>query len=135
MKERDDLRILPFWRGIFGIFFIYGIMKIIRGDESANRLEQATFSAGGLAAGWIIIGIVGGGLGRTGDTGLDLLGTILPLLSVLCLVPVQNYINGVNAKLDPQPEHTPWSAGHIVCLVLGIMFWALVLAGLALPAQ
>lgn len=133
VKERDRLEILPFWRGIFGIFFVHGILKTIRNDEQTNRLEQATFSAGGLATGWIILVLLGKALGRADDIGLNLLGMIIAFPSFLFFVPVQNYINRVNAKLDPQPAHTPWSAGHIVCLVLGITFWALILAGMILP--
>lgn len=117
VNERDGLKLEPFWRGIFGIFFVYGILKMIRKDTHANALEPATFSAGGLAAGWIILAI----LGRFFPIGNA-------LLSWLFVVPAQNYINRINAKLNPQPNYAPWSAGHIVCLVLGIIFWPVILA-------
>lgn len=133
VKERDGLKIQPFWRGIFGIFFVHGILKTIRNDEKTNRLEQASFSAGGLATGWIILMLLGNALGRADDIGVNLLGMVIAFPSFLFFVPVQNYINRVNAKVNPQPAFTPWSAGHIVCLVLGIIFWFLILAGNMLP--
>lgn len=133
VKERDGLKIHPFWRGIFGIFFIHGILKTIRNDEQTNRLEKATFSPGGLAAGWIILTLLGNALGRADDIGVNLLGMLIAFPSFLFLVPVQNYINRVNAKLNPKPTYTPWSAGHVVCLIIGIIFWLLIMAGILLP--
>ncbi|HUT25652.1 MAG TPA: DUF4339 domain-containing protein [Sumerlaeia bacterium] len=133
LKKRDGLSIHPFWRGIFGIFYCHGILKGIRNDQETNALEQATFSAGGLATGWIILILLGNALGRADDIGVNVLGMIVSFPSFLFFVPVQNYINRVNAKLSPKPAYNPWSAGHIVCLVLGILIWLLVLAGLALP--
>lgn len=133
VKERDGLKMHPFWRGIFGIFFVHGILKTIRNDEQTNRLEQATFSAGGLATGWIILMVIGNALGRADDIGVNLLGMIIALPSFLFFVPVQNYINRVNVKINPRTPYTPWTAGHIVCLVLGILIWLLILAGIMLP--
>ena len=64
-------------------------------------------------------------MGRVDEIGAGLLSTVITVPSFLFFVPVQNYINLVNAKMNPQPAYTPWSAGHIVCLVLGIIFWLL----------
>jgi hypothetical protein len=50
--------------------------------------------------------------------------------SFLCLVPVQNYINAVTEKRNPGLKYYRWSSGHIVCLVFGIIVWALLLIGL-----
>lgn len=133
VKDRDGLKIHPFWRGIFGIFFVHGILKTIRNDEEANGLEKATFSAGGLATGWIILMLLGNALGRADDIGVNLVGMVIAFPSFLFFVPVQNYINRVNAKRNPQSAYTPWSAGHIVCLILGIIFWLLIMAGIMLP--
>lgn len=134
LKERDGLKILPFWRSFFfGIFYCYGMLKAIRNDPKSNAIEQASFSAGGLATGWIILVFLGFVLGKADDIGVNMLGMIISFPSFLFFAPVQNYINRVNAKLSPRPAYNPWSAGHIVCLVLGILIWVLVLAGLALP--
>ena len=115
LKERDGLKIRPFWRGILGVFFCYGLLRSIRNDRQTNALEQATFSAGGLAAGWIICVLLGNAL------------VFIAMLSFIFFIPVQSYINRVNAKLYQRPEFTQWSLGHTVCLVLGIVIWVLVL--------
>jgi hypothetical protein len=115
LKDRDGLNIWPLWRGVLGIFFCYGILKSIRNDRQANDLEQATFSAGGLAAGWIIFVL------------LSNVTVLIATLSFVFFVPVQIFINRVNAKLSPRPEFAEWSLGHTVCLVLGIVIWVLVL--------
>jgi len=133
LKERDGLRILPFWRGIFGIFFVYGILKAIRNDHQTNGLEQATFSPALLATGWIVLVLLGNALGRVEDIGVNLLGIIISFPSFLFFVPAQNYVNRVNARLTPKPEFTQWTTGHIVCLVVGIIIWLFVLAGIMLP--
>jgi hypothetical protein len=45
-------------------------------------------------------------------------------------VPVQTYINAVTKKRNPGQEFYGWSSGHVVCLSLGVIVWALVLVGL-----
>lgn len=131
VKERDGLAIRPFWRGIFGIFFLPGILKRIREDPQANRLEKATFSAGGLAVGWIMLVLLGNLLGRTEETGMNLLGLLISLPSFLFFLPVQEYLNRVNAKLDPAPDYLPWTTGHWVCAGFGILSWLMVLGGVS----
>ncbi|MCA9806026.1 MAG: DUF4339 domain-containing protein [Cyanobacteria bacterium HKST-UBA02] len=133
VKERDGLKIRPFWRGFFGIFFIQGILRRIRDDEEAGSLEKATFSADPLAAGWIILMLLGSVLGRVENAELNLLGFVVSFPSFLFFVPVQKYVNRVNARLSPRPDYTPWTTGHIVCLVFGIILWLLILAGIMLP--
>jgi len=53
--------------------------------------------------------------------------------SFLFLLPVQSYVNRVNARMNPRMPYTPWTTGHIVCLVLGLLISLLVMAGLMLP--
>ncbi|MBI5777966.1 MAG: hypothetical protein HZA49_00730 [Planctomycetes bacterium] len=55
--------------------------------------------------------------------------------SFLFLVPVQSYINSVSRKRNPGADYYGWSAGHIVCLVWGIIIWGLIIIGLILGAQ
>lgn len=58
----------------------------------------------------------------------SIIAAIIP--SFLCLVPVQKYINAVEEKRDSGRQFHPWSKGHIVCIVYGIIIWLLVLVGL-----
>lgn len=127
LKERDDLKIQPFWRGFFGVFYFHGVLKAILADQQTNAIEKASFSAGGLATGWIIFVLLGSQIGRSSEATLSFLGTLLSMASVLFILPVQNYINRVNQRITPPPPYTSWSAGHIVCLVWGIIIWILIL--------
>jgi hypothetical protein len=131
IKERDGMDIQPFWRGVFGIFFCHKLLRAIRDDQQANAIAPGTFSAGGLATGWVILVVVGNISGRIPDPIIALPFFFLVSLSFLFFIPVQNYINKVNESLNQPVKFNPWSTGHIVCLVLGVLFWPLVIIGFA----
>jgi hypothetical protein len=116
---------------MFGVFYCHGILKAIHTDQQTNAIERASFSAGGLATGWIILVILGSAMGRSDEAAVSFLGTLISLPSFLFFLPVQNYINRVNEKINPRPPYKSWSAGHIVCLVWGIIIWLLLFAGMA----
>jgi len=132
-KERDGLSIQPFWRGIFGIFFIGSLLTKIKADISANRILPASFSPGGLAVGWIGLVILGWLLSGVPSLGVNIFGMILSVSAVLCVLPVQQYINSLNESLPTRPPYCGWSTGHIVCLVVGIIIWLLFMVGMVLP--
>jgi hypothetical protein len=127
IKDRYNLQIRPFWRGIFGIFFCHSLLERIHEDKEARDVQVPTFSARGLATGWVILIIFANLIGRIGLTA-SIIAAFIP--SFLCLVPVQRYINSVTEKRNPSQQFYGWSAGHIVCIVWGIIIWALVLIGL-----
>jgi hypothetical protein len=132
IKERDGLAIQPFWRGIFGIFFCHSLLRRIHEDKEARSIQIPAFSPSGLATGWVILLIVANVVGRLPGTAASVISAFIP--SFLFLVPVQNYINGVEEKRSPGQEFYGWSSGHIVCLVAGVIVWALLLIGLGSEA-
>ncbi len=115
------------------MFFCYDLFKTIHEDEQANSIRKAEFSFGGLAIGWIVVMVAGNVMSRFGGNGMNAVAIAISLPSFLFFMPVQNYINSVNAAREPVPEHYPWSLGHIVLAVVGPVLWLLVVAGLALP--
>lgn len=126
LQRRDGLKILPFWRGIFGIVFIYSLFKAIRNDHEAGAIKTATFSASGLAACWIIIWLFihARGIYSFANIGTNTFWNVVSLLMIVIFVPVQNYINKVNQAVKPIPAYyNLWSAGHIACMVIGIIQW------------
>jgi hypothetical protein len=133
VKERDGLEISPFWRGIFGVFFVHGILEIIRYDTEANRIEPATFSPFALTAGWVLLLFFGYTLESMDTVGLNILGIFLASFSLLIFTPVQIYINRINDKRTPRPSYTKWSLGHILCLLLGAALWVNTTFHLLLP--
>lgn len=129
-KERDNLGIKPFWRGIFGIFYIYSLLDSIVLDSAANKRVPATYNTTVLAGGWIVLHSLGNVMGRMEDTSMNLVGLVVSAPTFLFLLPVQKHINAVNESLSPPPAFYPFSKGHVVCLVFGIVVWLLILIGL-----
>lgn len=130
LKERDRLSIQPFWRGVFAVWFIRSLLKAIKEDKETNRICPARFNAGGLAAAWITLSLIGYFLGRSNETAVSVLGTVITLPAVVFLLPVQKYINEVNESVSPKPQFNAWSTGHIVCIILGVITWLLIIVGL-----
>ncbi|MFQ5754314.1 MAG: hypothetical protein ACE5HI_20200 [bacterium] len=127
IKERDDLDIRPFARGWFGIFWCHSLLRRIHEDKEARAVQSPSFSPGGLATGWVVLLIVSIAIARA-PIAASIISAFVP--SFLCLVPVQNYINSVSEKRNPGKPYYGWSSGHIVCLVWGVIIWALSLIGL-----
>lgn len=131
LKERDGLKIQPFWRGIFGVFFIHSLLKAIKTDPTPSGVAPAKFSPGGLSTGWITLKFIGHVFNRTHDPAVDLIGIIISAPTFCFLLPAQNHINAMNEALPVRPAYYGFSGGHIVCLVIGIIAWLLTLIGLA----
>ncbi len=120
---RESLGIRPFWRGVFGIFFCHSLLRRIQGDEDARALIEPSFSVQ-LATGWVLW-ILSSFLGGAPGIAPSIIAGVMP--SYLFLVPVQNYINSVTEKRSPGASYYGWSTGHTVCLVVGLIFWAVIL--------
>ena len=128
VKERDNLDIHPFWRGFFGIFYCHSLLRSINEDKEARSVQVPSFSPGGLATGWVVLLIISNVVGRAPGMAISIISVFIP--SFLCLVPVQNYVNSVSARRSPGQPYYRWSSGHVVCLVFGVIIWALLLIGL-----
>jgi hypothetical protein len=122
VKERYGLKLAPFWRGVFGIFFCHGIMKRIREDPEARAVLLPSFSAGGLATGFVILILLANLIARAPNE-IALAAPFIP--SFLFLLPVQNYVNRVSRQRRPEEKYYRWSAGHFVCLAYGLAIWTL----------
>lgn len=129
VKERDNLDIRPFARGWFGIFYCHSLLRRIHEDKEARSIQVPSFSPGGLATGWVVLLIISILVSRAPGIAASIISAFIP--SFLFLVPVQNYVNAVNERWIPGQPFYRWSSGHVVCLVFGIIIWALLLIGLA----
>jgi Prokaryotic RING finger family 1/GYF domain 2 len=119
VKQHDNRQIQPFWRAIFGIFFIKSLLSEIKDDKTATSLLRAQFSPGGLAAGWIILTLIGTASSRSPDPAARLFGIAISSPAFLFLIPVQRYVNALNERLPQRPEYCGWSAGQIILLLVG----------------
>jgi hypothetical protein len=121
LKARNGLGIQPFWRGVFGVFFCHKLLNSIYNEKESRLIEQPKFSVSGLATGWVIMTVMARIISRAPGIEATLIAAAIP--SFLCLMPVQKYINSVEKKRNPNQKMHGWSAGHIVCIVLGASFW------------
>jgi len=122
IKQRKDLDIKPFWRGIFGVFYLHGLLKIIKTDAVAYDLEEPTFSVNWLATTWVVIMIFGNLIVKIFDNpALNIIVVLFP--AYLLLIPVQNYINRITKAIDPEIKYYYFSAGHVICLIIGAIAW------------
>lgn len=127
LKERERVDIRPFWRGIFGIFYCHSLLRRIHGDREARAAQAPTFPPDALATGWVVLVILSNVLARVDSVAVFVLAAFVP--SFLCLMPVQNYVNSVTRLRSPATRYHPWSAGHLLCLILGLLIWVPVLLG------
>ena len=122
-KERHGLKISPFWRGIWGILFCYGILKQIHQDREARTVALPSFSPGALSAGFVILAIAANVVAQLPGGYPSIIAGFMP--SYLFLLPAQGYVNAVSRKRRPEEKYYGWSAGHFVCLAFGLVAWTL----------
>jgi hypothetical protein len=117
---------MPFWRAFFAIVFCYPLFKRVQATAEAQRIQRS-IAAGPLAAGWILLTI----LARLPDP-----YWLVTFLAVGFLLPVQAAVNEINLvtspKHDPNSTFTGW---NIVAVVVGGLFFALVLMGTLFPSK
>lgn len=127
-KEKDSLDIMPAWRAIFSIFFLYSLFDNILKYAWTNGFAKS-YQSVSLYLGYILCSLVTNFL----PDPYWLLGL---LASFFFIQPVEAF----NFAVDNSRTHEAGTGGfngrQIVILVLGGGFWILVLIGLfGLPAQ
>ncbi len=138
VKERNAVysTIKPFWRGIFGIFYLHSLLRLMHEDREANQVLPAKFNASLLATGWVILTFIGYMAGRSDDETISLVGILVSTPSFLFLLPVQKYVNAVHRALPTALPYYRFSVGHVVCLVVGLILLLLVAASfLPMPPE
>jgi hypothetical protein len=129
LKEREGLKIKPFWRGVFGIFFYHRLLHRIYRDKAINSIERSPLFPFLLATIWVFLAIVSNiiyqRLTGMGGPGPAIYSSIFLTLSTLPFVAVQNHINFVTRRQVPNEKFYKWSWGHTLCLLLGIANWML----------
>jgi len=126
IKKRERSSILPAARALFGVFFCYACFARIR--DYGERVGVAPrLSAGPLAAGWIVINL----LSRLPEP-----WWLVSLLAFVMLLPVQDYVNRVNAKQAPNADrNSRFTAWNWFGVVIGSLWLVLAMVGTFLPEQ
>jgi hypothetical protein len=108
--NRREQQIRPFLRAIFWPLFCYPLFRRIH-LAAESQGTQRSFAPIPLAAGWVILRLLGG---------LPDPGWPIGLFSVLCLVPVQATVNEINLATNPQHNRNSRFTGwNIAALAIG----------------
>lgn len=133
-----DKKIYPFARAIFNIFFTHSLFKRIQ-LASAERGIESNVSYTWMATLYVVLGVISWLLDVIDSTG-SIEYTNLIFAAALAIVAVSMYpiifvqkkINQINNDPDGA-MNSRFSVYNYLIIVLGILFWALVMVGLFLP--
>jgi len=135
VKKFEEQKIYPFWRAIFAVFFCYGLFKKVLESAKSHTYEDS-YSPGWLATAYILLLVVGNGLSKVEsyDIGLNLIWLIIAIATFIPLLSVQKAINFNNGKIKGDFElRKEFSGGEVVLIVVGTIWFLLVLLGTFLP--
>ena len=126
IRARDGSDIKPFWRAFFAVLYCYSCFRHIREHGEAMGLKSP-IAAGALATGWIL---------ATLTYKLPDPYWLLTLSAIVFVLPVQAYVNRINAVAasshDPNNRFRGW---NWVAVVLGGGLLLLALVGMLTPQQ
>ena len=122
IKVRDGSDIMPFWRAIFLIFFLYPLLEQIKNTANTNGVST-NYSSLLITIIWIVLRIAF----RVASEVLPLAVYIsfAGLMYALILIPVQTKVNQLNATLNPEKNlndrFSVWNIIAIACWSLGFV--------------
>lgn len=122
--QKDQSDIMPAMRTIFAIFFLYPLFT-----EISAYAKEKNYSKDYPKPLFFIVYLILSLMVRLPDP-----YWILSILSFICLIPAFKALNYAKLKSSEFQtiERTEWSAKYIVTIVIGSIFWILVLFGLYL---
>jgi len=120
IRARESSNILPFWRAFFAIFFCHACFARIR-DHGDEQGVTPALPAAALATGWVVTML----LHKLPDP-----WWLVSFLSFLFMLPVQAYVNRVNAATAPAHDRNArFSVWNWLVTVLGGAFFLLAALG------
>ena len=124
-KQKEKSDIYPAARAIFSIFFLYSLMKKILADAQAKSYS-GSYASGSLFCGFILLNL----MGRAPDP-----LWLISIFSFACLIPTFNALNYLkqNSADIIAVEQDSFNTRQIVLLVVGIIFWGLIIYGIFMP--
>lgn len=94
VRQRERSDIMPFWRAVFGLFFVHALYARIN-DSARNAGLPPNGHANALAALWIVLGLL---------WKLPEPWTLLGFLAPLALVPMQQLASRINTTRVPEHD-------------------------------
>jgi hypothetical protein len=135
VKSAEGAKISPFWRAIFAIFFCHSLFKKVL-ESAKSYAYRESYSPDWLATAYIFLLVIGNGLSRVEsyEVGFNLLWLIIAISTFIPLMSVQKAINFNNGKIKGGDVLKPgFSGGEVVLIVIGVIWFLLVLIGTFLP--
>jgi hypothetical protein len=124
IKQRSRINASPFWRAFFCVIFCYSCFSQLR-EAGSQRGITPPLPAGALATGWILTSIAW----RLPDP-----YGLISLVAVVFLLPVQAYVNRINAAEAPDHDrNASFTAWNWVGVVLGSILLVLSFVGMFMP--
>jgi uncharacterized membrane protein YhdT len=123
LRDSTGLKVSPFWRAWFVLFWNYELLRTIKTRGSA-------YAAIDYSAGWLTVVYLT--LLVSGQLPYPL--WIVSVFSFLPLLPVVRAIDAVNATAPDAHVSRQYSGGEIICLVLGGAWWLVLLYGYLGPS-
>lgn len=125
LKEKHNLKVSPFARAVFSIFYCHSFFKIVK-EYSKQHQIQSDYKPATLTAGFILLNI----LYKLPDP-----FGLVSFLSFIPLLPVQKTINVLKDTLVPEAEiNSKFSGWNIVGIIFGVLWWAAMILGFLVPA-
>lgn len=132
-KKNVEKKIMPLLRAIFYIFFTHSLFRRVE-DAAMRKGISISWSAGSLAAIFVILTIVSGILDRTAGNSATIgivdyasLAIVFFLLGPIYMV--QEVVNKIND--DPQGRlNSSFSIYNFIFIIIGVLMWMLVGVGL-----
>ena len=126
IKERKHMIIRPFWRGVFGVFFCHSLLKQIHSDKEATALLEPSFSAGGLATGWVILMIAANLIGRVPGIAAAIIAVwFKDLLAAVVSLAVMSLVLSLYFYLLEAPDVAIAEAGVGACITTALLVIAI----------
>ena len=141
-QPKMDKKISPVWRSIFSIFFTHSLFRRI--DQQASHLKtEHRFNANMLATFFVVTLIASNVLDRIFGTphpadnltdnfmsnSIIITALVLFVVSVIPLVKAQATVNRINDDMLGYLNHK-YSLWNYLLIVLGAIFWILIVLGL-----
>jgi hypothetical protein len=122
-KQKEELDIMPAARALFSIFFLHNLLTMIL-DYSNKHGYSKTYSTSGMFWGFIILNFT---------ARLPEPFWLLSLFSFIFLIPpfkALNYAKQSSTEFIVK-EQSSFSGRQIVLIMVGAIFWTLVIIGFA----
>ena len=124
LKNRYGLKIDPMGRALFSILYFYDLFKRIHDDSYANNIKFPQFSESFIGL-IFYLGVILQFISSyaIGETDYAILIWVFLGMQIFAIMQVQSYINDVISLEYPYMDYYGWSKGHIILIVLSLIYW------------